>query len=79
MRVSGTLAGSREVAGGIGIGVKSDVEHFCDLEPRRFFSTTPVFLLLLHLKICFYFYLFFCLFAISWAVPVAYGDSQARV
>lgn len=53
MRVSGTLAGSREVAGGIGIGVKSDVEHFCDLEPRPSFSTTPVFLLLLHLKICF--------------------------
>ena len=25
-----------------------------------------------------YFFLSFCLFAISWAVPVAYGGSQAR-
>ena len=24
------------------------------------------------------FFFFFCLFAISWAAPVAYGDSQAR-
>ena len=26
---------------------------------------------------CFFFFFFFCLFAISWAVPVAYGGSQA--
>ena len=26
----------------------------------------------------FYFILFFCLFAISWAAPAAYGGSQAR-
>ena len=28
--------------------------------------------------VLFYFILFFCLFAISWAVPVAYGSPQAR-
>ena len=26
----------------------------------------------------FIYFLFFCLFAISWAAPTAYGDSQAR-
>ena len=25
-----------------------------------------------------YYYYYFCLFAISWAVPAAYGGSQAR-
>ena len=25
-----------------------------------------------------YLFIFFCLFAISWAAPSAYGDSQAR-
>ena len=32
----------------------------------------------LYLKFYFYFYFIVCLFAISWATPVAYGGSQAR-
>ena len=38
---------------------------------------TSSFLLLSGLVILLFF-LFFCLFGISWAAPAAYGDSQAR-
>ena len=31
-----------------------------------------------HVHLCFFFFIFFCLFAISWAAPEAYGGSQAR-
>ena len=46
--------------------------YFIDCPKRSHLISVPFFLSFIYL------FIYFCLFAISWAAPAAYGGSQAR-